>query len=87
MPRVVFTHAVKDLAHWASKHSERVTAFAPWGTNVVDHFSADGSKNVALSVDVQDLAAMQKALASPEIEAAKQAHGVLDPISMYVEKT
>ena len=30
MPKVVFTHAVKDVAHWASKHSERVKAFAPW---------------------------------------------------------
>ena len=86
MPRVVFTHAVQDVAHWASKHSERVAAFAAWGTNVVDHVSADGSRNVAVSVDVHDLAAMQKALVSPEIEAAKRAHGVVDPISVYVEK-
>ena len=44
MPKVVFTHAVKDLALWASKHSERVAAFAPWGTNVVDHLSVDGAR-------------------------------------------
>jgi hypothetical protein len=86
MPKVVFTHAVKDVAYWASKHSERVTAFAPWGTNVVDHLSADGANNVAVSIDVHDLAAMQKALTSREIEAAKQSHGVVDPISMYIEK-
>jgi hypothetical protein len=87
MPKVVFTHAVKDLAQWASKHSERVAAFAPWGTNVVDHLSADGAKNVAVSVDVHDLAAMKKAISSPEIEAAKQAHGVVDPLTIYVEKS
>ena len=86
MPNVVFTHAVKDLAFWASKHAERVAAFAPWGTNVVDHVSADGTNNVAVSVDVHDVAGMKKATSSAEIAAAKQAHGVIDPISVYVEK-
>ena len=65
MPKVVFTHAVSDPAHWASKHSERVVAFALWGSNVVDYLSADGSNNVAVSVDVHDLAAIQAALGSP----------------------
>lgn len=87
MPRVVFTHAVRDRAHWASKHPERVAAFASWGTNVVDHFKSDDSNHVAVSVDVHDLAAMRKAIASPEIEAAKQAHGVLDPLSVYIENS
>ena len=87
MPKVVFTHPVRDRAHWATKHSERVEAFASWGSNVIDYLSADGSNNVAVSVDVHDLAAMQAALASPEIEAAKQAHGVLEPLTMHVEKT
>jgi hypothetical protein len=87
MPKVVFTHAVKDLALWESKHSERVTAFSPWGKNVVDHLGADGGNNVAVSVDVHDVAAMKEAITSPEIEAAKQAHGVIDPISIYIEKS
>ena len=86
MPKVVFTHAVRDRAHWASKHSERVAAFASWGSNVVDYLSADGGNKVAVSVDVHDMAAMQAALSSPEIEKAKQAHGVLDPLSMHIEK-
>jgi hypothetical protein len=85
MPRVVITHAVKDRTHWASKHAERVAAFAPWGTNVVDHFNNDDPSRVAVSVDVHDLAAMAEAIASPEIEAAKHAHGVVDPLSIYIE--
>jgi hypothetical protein len=85
MPKVVFTHPVSDRAHWASKHSERVEAFASWGSNVVDYLSADGSNNAAVSVDVHDMAAMQEALRSPEIEAAKKAHGVLEPLTMLVE--
>jgi len=28
MPKVVSVHAIRDRAHWASKHSERVAAFA-----------------------------------------------------------
>jgi len=87
MPRVVFTHPVNDLAHWASKHSERVAAFASWGSNVVDCLSAEGSNNVSVCVDVHDLSGMEAALKSPEIAAAKQAHGVLEPLAIYIEKS
>ena len=52
MPRVVLTHAVTIARARASKHSERVAAFAPWGTNVVNHFNTENSNNVAVSVDV-----------------------------------
>ena len=86
MPKAVFTHAVNDPAFWASKHAERVAAFASWGKDVVDYVSPDGGKTVAVGVDVHDMAAMQAALASPEIAAAKKAHGVLDPITMLIEK-
>ena len=85
MPRVVFTHPVRDVAHWASKHSERVEAFASWGSNVVDCLDVDGSNSVSVCVDVHDMAAMRAALASPEIEAAKQAHGVLEPLAIHIE--
>jgi hypothetical protein len=61
MPRVVFTHAVRDRAHWAGKHSERVEAFASWGSNVIDYLGADGGNDVA-------------------------AHGVLEPLTIHIEK-
>ena len=51
MPRVVFTHPVRDRDLWASKHSERVAAIAPWGSNVIDYLAADGGNNAAVSVD------------------------------------
>ncbi|MBT8396037.1 MAG: hypothetical protein KJN92_03680, partial [Gemmatimonadetes bacterium] len=75
MPRVVFTHAVSDVDHWVSKHSERVQAFSAWGSNVLDHVNADGSKSVGVSVDVHDMDAMQAAMQTPEMGAAKEAHG------------
>jgi hypothetical protein len=86
MPRVVFTHPVRDRAHWASKHAERVEAFASWGSNVIDYLGADGGNNVAVSVDVHDLPAMEVALTSQEIAAAKQAHGVLEPLTVHIER-
>ena len=54
---------------------------------MVDYLSADGSHKVAVSVDVHDLAAMQAALGSPEIKAAKQAHGVQEPLTIHIEKS
>jgi len=84
MSRVLFAHTVTDVDHWLSKHSERVDAFANWGSNVVDYAAADGSDWVIVSVDVHDMEAMQASLASPEIEAAKRSHGVIDPIRMFV---
>ncbi len=85
MPRVVFVHPVTDVDHWASKHSERAEAFADWGSNVIDCLSDDGSNTVCVSVDVHDMDAMRAALDSPEIATAKQSHGVLEPLMMYVE--
>lgn len=84
MPKLVFTHPVKDVDHWMSKHAERVEAFADWGSNIVEYASADGSKMVAVTIDVRDMDAMKVSLESPEITAAKDAHGVLEPIVMFV---
>ena len=86
MPKVVFTHAVRDVDLWASKHSDRVQAFSAWGSNVVDHVNADGSKSVGVSVDVHDMAGMQAAMQTAEMDAAKVAHGVLEPVTVFVEK-
>ncbi len=77
---------MRDRDHWASKHSERVEAFAPWGSEVVDYLGADGGNEVSVRVNVHDLEGMQAALDSPEIEAAKKAHGVLEPVTMHIEQ-
>ena len=84
MPKVVFTHPVTDVALWMSKHSERVELFSDWGTNVIGYAIADGSNMVALTIDVHDMDAMEASMATPEIDKAKEAHGVMEPIVMYV---
>lgn len=84
MPRVVFRHSVSVRALWAPKHAERFAAFAAWCSNVTGHLSADGGNNVAVSVDVHDMAPMQAALSCPDLAAAKQAHGVIEPVHVLV---
>lgn len=89
MPKVVITHAVEDIDRWLQGKAERAAAIdSGTGSNVTDYVAADGSNAVAVTADVADLAAMQGMLASPppEVLAAMQEHGVVQPITAYVQK-
>ena len=88
MPRVVITHAVEDIDRWLRGKAARAAAIeSGTGSNVTDYVAHDGSNNIAVSADVSDLAALQSMLASPspEVLAAMEAHGVVQPITAYVE--
>ena len=89
MTKVVLTHAVEDVERWLSFKGERAASIgAMGGTNVVDHVAADGSKNIAISMDVADMSAIQSALVSPppELASLMQKHGVIPPVTAHVEK-
>jgi hypothetical protein len=89
MTHVVLTHAVEDVERWLSFKGERAASIGAMGaTNVVDHVAADGSKNVAVSMDVADMGPIQAGLASPppELAEAMQRHGVIQPIIALIEK-
>jgi len=88
MPRVVITHAVEDIDRWLEGKAVRAAAIeSGTGSNVTDYVAHDGSTNIAITADVADLAALQGMLASPspEVLASMQAHGVIQPITAYVE--
>lgn len=88
MPRIVVTHAVVDIERWLKGKSERAAAIeSATGSNVTDYVAADGSNNIAVTADVRDLAAAQAMLASPpaEVAAKMEEHGVVPPITAYVE--
>jgi hypothetical protein len=55
---------------------------------VTDHVAMDGSNNVAISADVQDLAGAQATMTSPSPEdaALEEKHGVIQPLMVYIEK-
>ena len=89
MTKVVLTHAVEDVERWLGFKGERAAAIGAMGaTNVVDHVAADGSKNVAISMDVADMGPIQAGLASPppELADAMRRHGVIPPVIAHVEK-
>ena len=89
MPKLVITHAVEDVDRWLAGQSDRAAAIESGsGSNVTDYVAADGSNNIAVTADVSDVAAIQSMLASPspEVLAKMQDHGVVPPITAYVQK-
>jgi len=89
MPRMIITHNVVDVDGWLAYKEERAGAIgAMGGSSVVDHVAEDGSNAVAIAADVDDVAAIMAGLASPppELAAAMERHGVLPPLTVYVEK-
>jgi hypothetical protein len=86
MARVVITHAVRDIDRWLSGKAERAAAF-PGITNVTDLVAMDGSNHAGVAFDVDDLDALKALLAAMPQEVAVQAeaHGVIQPMTVYVE--
>ena len=88
MPRIVVTHAVEDVQRWLNGKAARAEAIESGsGSNVTDYVAQDGSNNIAVAADVSDLAAMGAMLSSPspEVVATMQEHGVIAPLTVYVE--
>jgi hypothetical protein len=88
VPKLVITHAVVDVERWLKGKEERAAAIAPFASDVTDHVALDGSNNVAITADIHDMAGAQAMMASPSPEAAAQAesHGVIQPLTVYIEK-
>jgi hypothetical protein len=79
---------VQDLDRWLQGEAEGAAAVeSGTGSNVTDYVAHDGSNNIAITADVADPAAMQAMFGSPppEVLAAMEAHGVVQPITVYVE--
>jgi hypothetical protein len=89
MPKMVITHGVADVETWLSFQQERAESIAALGgQNPVDLPAQDGSNVVAVMMDTDDPAAMMAALASPpaDLAATMQRHGVLPPLTIYLER-
>jgi hypothetical protein len=85
MPRIVATHEVKDVKHWASKGDERVEIIGQFGTDVVSYVSADGSNKVAVSANIHDMEGLMAFMQTPEAAAAMESHGVMQPVVFHLE--
>ena len=89
MPKVVITHNVADVDKWLQFASERADAIAALGgSSVVDHVAQDGTNTVAVATEVDDVAGLTATLASPppEVGAIMEKHGVIPPLTIFVEQ-
>ncbi len=88
MPKIVITHKVVDTERWLTGKSERASVISAYATNATDYVAADGSNNIAVTADVHDMAGAQAMMASPSPEdaATMERHGVIPPLTVYVEK-
>jgi hypothetical protein len=88
MPKIVATHAVVDVERWLRGKADRAAAIeSASGSNVTDFVAEDGTNNIAVTADVADVEAMKAFMASPppEVLATMQEHGVVPPITTYIE--
>jgi hypothetical protein len=86
MPRIVITHAIQDVDLWLKGKTERAAAM-PGVKNVTDLVALDGSNQAGVSFDIDDVGALTAMLTSmpPEVAAQAEAHGVIMPMTVYVE--
>ena len=86
MSRIVITHAVQDVERWRRGKAERAAAL-PGAANVTDLVAMDGSNHAAVEFDIDDLDALTAMLSSvpPEMAAQAESHGVIMPMTVYVE--
>ena len=88
MARIVITHKVQDVEHWLKLKADRVADLSPFAHHVTDHVAMDGSNNVAVTAEVDDVAAAQAMLAAPtpQMVASMEKQGIIQPIVAHIEK-
>lgn len=88
MPKMVVTHAVVDIDRWLTGKAERAAVIGRYATNVTDYVAVDGSNNIAITADINDMEGIQALMASPSPEdtALQEKHGVIQPLTAYIEK-
>ena len=76
------------MERWLKGKGERAAVISAYATDVTDYVAMDGSNNIAVTADAHDLAGAQAMMASPSPNdaAAMERHGVIPPLTAYVEK-
>ena len=86
MPRMIVTHAVKDVDQWLACRDKAVEAFAPYATDVFFFTIPEGGNNVAVSLNVHDMEGLMALSQTPEHQAFTEEAGVIHPPhGMYME--
>ena len=86
MPRMLVTHAVKDVEQWVACRAKIVAAFAPYAADVVMYRIPEGGNEVAIALNVHDMEGMMAATQTPKHAALLEEGGVIHPPhAMYFE--
>ena len=88
MPKIVVTHGVVDVDRWLKGKAGRAGAIeSASGRNVTDFVAEDGSNNIAITFDTADVDAVRALLAAPppEVLTLMEEHGVVPPLTAYIE--
>jgi hypothetical protein len=85
---MVITHDVVDIERWLKGKEERASALGAVGSDVTDYVAEDGSNRIAVSASIHDMSALQAMLDAPppEVAALMEAHGVVPPLTVYLEQ-
>lgn len=83
MPKFIATHAVNNVDHWKAQDAHRTEVFKSFATDVTSYVDTNGSKTVALSMNVHDLAGLQSFMKSPAGAAAMKRDGVVEPVTFF----
>lgn len=89
MARVIITHDVGDIDRWLQGKADRSASLGSMGgSGVVDHVAQDGSNQVAVSANTDDVDRLLAMIAAPpdDILEKMQQHGVIPPLTVYVER-
>jgi hypothetical protein len=89
MPHVIITHDVADVDTWLQGKADRAEALGSMGgSDIVDHVAQDGSNKIAVSARTDDVDTLLTMIAAPppEVLAQMQEHGVIPPLTVYVER-
>ncbi|SFD05976.1 hypothetical protein [Tropicimonas isoalkanivorans] len=85
MPKLVVTHKVDDVAHWLAS-PKREEVFAGVAEDIQTYVKPGGSNEVALTMTITDMAAVEAVINSEAGAEAMKFDGVHpDTMAIYVE--
>lgn len=85
MPKLIATHEVDDVAHWLAS-PKRAEVFAGVATNITTCVMPGDAHRVAVSFDVEDVAAFDAVIKSDAGAAAMKHDGVRpETVVVYVQ--
>lgn len=85
MATYVIRHKVGDIDAWLNGHEDRVRLFAPASNGFRTFQDADDPNSILLVVDTDDMEKLGAIINDPKIQHIKDAHTVLEPITISPE--